>query len=119
MDPKLCSNLLSIMHYGSILNSLPNDKILDWSKSKAFADDKINVNGKLKFDMGRLENILGKGENTGYQHFLLFPQCFQKASSSGALKVRIVWERVKPPFPKAWLSYSINFLNIDVCRGLL
>ena len=23
-------------------NSLPNDKILDWSKFKAFADDKIN-----------------------------------------------------------------------------
>ena len=21
------------------------------------------------------ENILGKGENAGYQHFLLFPQC--------------------------------------------
>ena len=23
------------------------------------------------------ENILGKGENAGYQHFLLFPKCFQ------------------------------------------
>ena len=23
------------------------------------------------------ENIVGKGENAGYQHFLLFPQCFQ------------------------------------------
>ena len=22
------------------------------------------------------ENIVGKGENAGYQHFLLFPQCF-------------------------------------------
>ena len=33
-------------------NSLPNDKTLDWSKLKAFADDKINVNQKLKFDMG-------------------------------------------------------------------
>ena len=26
-----------------------------------------------------VENIVGKGENAGYQHFLLFPQCFQKA----------------------------------------
>ena len=25
-------------------------------------------------------NIVGKGENAGYQHFLLFPQCFEKAS---------------------------------------
>ena len=23
-----------------------------------------------------LENIVGKGENAGYQHFLLFTQCF-------------------------------------------
>ena len=23
-----------------------------------------------------LENIVGKRENAGYQHFLLFPQCF-------------------------------------------
>ena len=25
-----------------------------------------------------LENIAGKGENVGNQHFLLFPQCFQR-----------------------------------------
>ena len=44
----------------------------------------------MKFALGRVENIVGKGENaenivgkgenTGYQHFFLFPQCFQKAS---------------------------------------
>ena len=28
--------------------------------------------------LGRIENIVGKGVNAGYQHFLLFPQCFQK-----------------------------------------
>ena len=38
----------------------------------------------------RLENIVGKGENAGYQHFLLFPLCFQKAS----LLELIVWWRV-------------------------
>ena len=53
-------------------SSLPHDKILDWSKWKAFADDKLNVTEKLKFVLGRLENIVGKGENAGYQHFLLF-----------------------------------------------
>ena len=42
----------------------------------------------------REENIVGMGENAGYQHFLLFPQCFQKISFSGLLKVRMVWERV-------------------------
>ena len=35
-----------------------------------------------------------KKENAGYQHFLLFPHCFQKLSSSRLLKVGIVWERV-------------------------
>ena len=60
-----------------MFHSLPNDKILDQSKLKAFADNKINVTQKLKFVSERTENILGKGENAGYQHFLLFPKCFQ------------------------------------------
>ena len=68
-----------------------NDKSIDLPTLKAFADDKICVAQNLKFILGRVENIVGKGENAGYQHFLLLPQCFQKASSSGSLKVRIVW----------------------------
>ena len=52
---------------------------------------KINVTEKLKFVLRRVENIVGKGENAGYQHFLLFPQCFQKVSLSGPFKVGIVW----------------------------
>ena len=67
--------------------SLPNDKILEWSKLKAFVDDKINVSEKLKFGLGRAENIVGKGENAGYHHFLFFPQCFLKAYCTGSLKV--------------------------------
>ena len=43
----------------------------------------------------RVENIVGKGENAAYQHFLLFSQCFQKTSCPMSLKVGIVWERVK------------------------
>ena len=33
---------------------------------------------KLKFVLGGVEIIVGKGENAGYQQFVLFPQCFQK-----------------------------------------
>ena len=29
---------------------------------------------------------LGKGENVGYQHFLLFSQCFERTFYSGLLK---------------------------------
>ena len=36
--------------------------------------------------VNRVENIVGKGENAGYQHFLLFPQWFQKASFLGVVK---------------------------------
>ena len=78
---------VSVMHHQQFFNSLPNDR----SKLKGFADDKIYVIQKLKFVLGRLENILVKGENAGYQHFLLFPQCFQKASYTGSLKVGIMW----------------------------
>ena len=41
-------------------NSLPNNKILDRSKSKVFADNKINVTKRLKFILGRAENIVEK-----------------------------------------------------------
>ena len=77
------------------INTLPNNKFSDWSKLKAFADDKINVTEKLKFVFGQVENIVGKGENAGYQHFLLFPQCFQKSSFPRSVKVGLLWERVK------------------------
>ena len=81
------NNTLKLVHR---FKSLPNDKTLDWSKLKAFADN-INVTVKLKFVLGRVENIVDKGENAGHQHFLLFPQCFQNASHTGSLKVVIVW----------------------------
>ena len=61
-----------------MVNSLSYDNILDFSNFKASADDKINVTRKLKFNFGRVENIVGKGENAGYQHFLLFPTMFSK-----------------------------------------
>ena len=56
-------------------NLLSNNKILDWSKLEAFAENKINVTQKLEFVSERVENIVRKGENAGYQHFLLFQQC--------------------------------------------
>ena len=72
-------------------NPLPDDKLLGLSKLKAFADDKLNVTQNIKVVFHSTENIVRKEENAGYQHFLLFPQCFQNAFSSSALKVVIVW----------------------------
>ena len=73
------------------LNPLPNDKILDVTKMKAFADGKLNVARMLISLLDRVENTVGRGENAGYQHFLLFPQYFPKPSPLGLLKVGIVW----------------------------
>ena len=69
----------------------PNAKISDLTKLKAFADDKLNVAKRMISLFDRVENTVEKGENAGYQHFLLFPQCFPKPSPLGSLKVGIVW----------------------------
>ena len=58
---------------------------------KVFADDNLNVYQKLKFALGKIENIVRKGKIAGYRHFLPFPQCLQKDSFLGSLKVGIVW----------------------------
>ena len=63
-------------------NPFPNDKLLDSTKLKAFLDDNSTLPEKIISVYDRIENIVEKGENAGYQHFLLFPQCFQKATIS-------------------------------------
>ena len=77
------------------INLLPNAIFLDCSKLKAFTDDKIFVTEKMKFVWDRIKIIVGKGENACDQDFFLFPQCFQKASDEGSLKVVIVCLTVK------------------------
>ena len=48
--------------------TLPNEKLSDWSKLKVrqIEDDKLNLAEILKSVLGRVENIVGKGENAGY-----------------------------------------------------
>ena len=41
-----------------------------------------------------MENTVGKVEIARYEQFLLFPQCFQKASFPEASKGVVVWEWV-------------------------
>ena len=67
-------------------NTCTADEFLDWSKLKEFADIKITVTEKLKFVLGRLENIVGKGENAGYSLFSPFPTMFSKVFFSKVIK---------------------------------
>ena len=56
--------------------------LLTFLKLEASADIDYDVALLELFFFARAENIVGKGQNAGYQHFLLFPQCCQKASFS-------------------------------------
>ena len=53
---------------------------------KAFAEDIFNVVQKMIGVTEWVENMVGIEENAGYQHFLLFPKCFQKPSFFRVLK---------------------------------
>ena len=57
------------MHINRI-NSLQNDNILGWTKLKAFANDKLNIAEMIISLLGRIENIVGKGENVIASIFL-------------------------------------------------
>ena len=59
---------------------------------KAFADDKLNVNKMTISLSDRVENTEGKGENAGYQHFLIFPSVFSKAF----LAVKVALNPIQP-----------------------
>ena len=81
------------------------EKFLDRFKLNAFADDRINVIEKLKFALGRVQNMVGK--NAGYQHFFLFPQCFQQPPFSGLLKVGIFMVKSSPSSKKLdWSKFK-------------
>ena len=48
-----------------MLYYLPNDKIWESPKFKAFADDNFNMAKMVKFVFDGIENIVEKGENAG------------------------------------------------------
>ena len=51
------------------VNSLPNSKILDLSKWKAFADNKMKLAKIAIFVFDRFENLVGKEENAVYAFY--------------------------------------------------
>ena len=54
------------------LNTIPSTKLT------AFVDDRIIVTQMMISVFDRVENIVGKGENAGDQHFVLLPPSFRK-----------------------------------------
>ena len=63
----------------SFLNSLQKDKIFRLVQIESICRRQNNVTDELVF-LKIVQNIMGKGENAVFRHFLLFPHYFQKAS---------------------------------------
>ena len=67
----------------------------DQSKFKTLADNTLCVAQIRKTLSNSIENIVGKGDNDVYKHFLLFPQRFQKTLFLKSLNVGILCKGVK------------------------
>ena len=86
----VCLRFNAVSTVFQLFNPLPDNKILDRSKSKQSADDNFKFDESSRKFSNRLENTVGKGEIARHKQFLLFPQCFQKACFPGASKGVIV-----------------------------
>ena len=84
---------------------------MDVTKLRPFAVDESNVAEMTLSLFIRVENTMGKGEHAGYQHFLLFQQCFFKnLLLLGQLNSRIVFKGLKYIFEAAE-TYMSNSLT--------
>ena len=72
------------------VNRLPNSKISDMSKLKAFADNKLDVAEMMISLLDVLEKRV-KRRKCWQPAFFSFSQCFPKPSSFGSLTVWTVW----------------------------
>ena len=61
--------------------------MLDLSEFRSFGHDKLNFAKMISSACDRVEHIVGKGENAGHQHFLLFQQCFSKVFSTMIVEI--------------------------------
>ena len=75
-----------------LVQSLPNNKYVHWSKLKALADDKSKVAEKMEFVLGRVENIVGKEEKCWLPAFFSF--CNNVFKRLESLKTMLITEKM-------------------------
>ena len=81
------ANQVNVEFFTCSLVGYTKQQNFGFSKLKTFADvTKLALLRYFNLFFERVENIVGKGENAGYQHFLLFPQRFRNASFSAFIK---------------------------------
>ena len=84
------------------------------TKFKAFADNKSSVARIMIYQQDKVVKIAGKGENAGYQHFLLFSQCLQKASFLGSLKLGLCGKELNIIVASFWRKLLRNSSGVTV-----
>ena len=57
----------------------------------------------------RVEKIVEEGENAGYHHFILFPQCFQSPLFQGHLKSGLCGKELSPPLFYLQFRFELYF----------
>ena len=72
-----------------VVNPFPNDKILDQTKLKAFAETNVTKMMILVFD--RVENIVRKGEIACTSNFSFPNNVFERLLSQTRQKVSLCW----------------------------
>ena len=70
-------------------NPFPHDKILDQTRLKAFADDKLNITKIVISVFDRVENIVGKGEIACTSNFSFSHNVFKRLLSQRRQKVSL------------------------------
>ena len=71
------------------LTILPDDKILDQTKLKAFADEKLDVTKMIISVFERMENIVGKGEIACTSNFSFSHNVFKRLLSQMCQKLSL------------------------------
>ena len=74
------------------VNPFPQDKILDQTKLKAFADEKLYVTKMIISVSDRVENIVGKAEIACKSNFSICHNDFKSVFFPDPSKGVIVWE---------------------------
>ena len=82
-------------HFLRRFNSFPHDKILDQTKLKTFADDKLNITKLIISVFDKVKNIVGKGEIACTSNFSFSHNVFKRLRFPDPSKGVIVWEWVK------------------------
>ena len=90
-------------------NSLPNDKILDLTKLKAFADNKLYDTKMMISLFDREEKTEGKGENAGIELSHVSASLNLGRSRNGVLGNQLTLHQTIPCFHNSWKK---DFCNI-------